>query len=84
MGQEERCLQLRCVLLGAADTEWQRAGQGQLPAPVCQQLHFDQVKPPTRQQCFCCVPAGIFMLNNHSDWQIWRNSLPDNQLGGFM
>lgn len=30
------------------------------------------------------APAGVFELNNHSDWRIWRNSLPDNQLHGFM
>ncbi|KAI3438546.1 hypothetical protein D9Q98_000974 [Chlorella vulgaris] len=28
--------------------------------------------------------SGLFQLNNHTSWRQWRNSLPDNQLGGFM
>lgn len=28
--------------------------------------------------------TGPFAANNYTDWRTWRNSLPDNQLGGFM
>ncbi len=35
----------------------------------------------------CIFPllcAGPFDLGNRSDWRIWRNSLPDNIIGGFV
>lgn len=35
-----------------------------------------------RREVTCTT--GAFALNNHSEWRLWRNSLPDNQLGGFM
>lgn len=79
MVQEEHRVQLR----------WGQPGW--LAAP----LHGMQVGMPPRQHghavppltCMHATPThlpGVFELNNHSDWRIWRNSLPDNQLGGFM
>lgn len=35
-----------------------------------------------RREVTCTT--GSFSLNNHTEWRLWRNSLPDNQLGGFM
>ncbi|GAB4823988.1 hypothetical protein N2152v2_011034 [Parachlorella kessleri] len=28
--------------------------------------------------------SGIFEPNNYTQWRTWRNSLPDNQIGGYM
>lgn len=35
-----------------------------------------------RRTIVCCT--GIFEPNNYTQWRAWRNSLPDNQVGGYM
>ncbi|KAI7842292.1 hypothetical protein COHA_003933 [Chlorella ohadii] len=46
-------------------------------------LHAQELSGLWSKKSIVCS-SGVFELNNHTDWRTWRNSLPDNQLGGFM
>ena len=66
---EEECgVQLRWVggWVGAERVAWLAAASVLLP----QMLELARPATPPA--------AGIFQLNNHSDWRVWRNSLPGN------
>jgi hypothetical protein len=67
---------LPCPCLGLLLTCMQHA--------ICSR-HSSNLRMLNMSRCCCShLLSGPFKLNNHTDWRLWRNSLPDNQLGGFM
>lgn len=53
-------------------------------APSLQQgLHVQEASGLWARKPVVCS-SGVFEPNNYTQWRDWRNSLPDNQIGGFM
>lgn len=87
VGQEERGVQLRCagglrggsgVLTGVLrPAGWAETRHRHHPSWRILQLISVGLFPTPPLDLL----SGIFRLNNHSDWRVWRNSLPDNQVG---
>ncbi|PSC73855.1 putative beta-1,3-galactosyltransferase 16 isoform X1 isoform B [Micractinium conductrix] len=69
---------------------WQGCGSGTVlkhldnDAPLLQEgLYVQELSGLWAKKEVVCS-TGPFEPGNHSDWRLWRNSLPDNQIGGFM
>lgn len=82
MEQEERCVQLRwdgCCM----GCKWAVGSRAQHAS-----RHTRPCSAAGSYALFACIfpllCAGPFDLGNRSDWRIWRNSLPDNIIGGIV
>eukprot|EP00887_Chlorella_sp_A99_P004734 scaffold4.g4734.t1 len=74
------------ALQARRELRWQSRGLarplGEGAAGRLDGLHAQQLNGLWSRKSIVCS-SGLFEVNNYTQWRTWRNSLPDNQIGGF-